>query len=180
MNELNDTTNLNDLPSNNENIKIDISNPQSNIVESNTINELVSGIQDAGGGNVLELPSRDISKSTATITTDEKINVNYIPKSQDYIQEYETKEEILKKENLEKNKKDNIDFLFNEFNIYILMGLLYFMFQLPFFNKYMFKYLPLCFNGDGNLNFQGLLVKSALFSVAIYAIEKLINKLIDL
>ena len=60
MNELNDTTNLNDLPSNNENIKIDISNPQSNIVESNTINELVSGIQDAGGGNVLELPSRDI------------------------------------------------------------------------------------------------------------------------
>ena len=89
MTENNGTTNLNDLPNSNENILLNISEPTSNVVETNTINELVSGIQDATGGGVLELPSRDISQKTTQITNDEKVKVNYIPKTEDYIKQYE-------------------------------------------------------------------------------------------
>lgn len=180
MTENNGTTNLNDLPNSNENILLNISEPTSNVVETNTINELVSGIQDATGGGVLELPSRDISQKTTQITNDEKIKVNYIPKTEDYIKQYETKEEILKNERLQENRKDNIDFLFNELNTYVIIALLYFLFQLPFVNKHLYHYLKTCFDSDGNLNFQGVVVKSLLFAAIIYGIDKFILNLIEL
>jgi hypothetical protein len=175
-----DTTNLNDLPNNENNITMTVEQPNSNIVESNTLNEVVSGIQEASRGGMLELPSRDIPQAPSNVQVDEKVNTNFIPKTEDYIGLQESKEEILEKERKEENQKNNIDFLFNELNSYVLMALVYFLFQLPFVNKYIYKYIPFCFHGDGNLNVQGILFKSILFSALIYLIDKSVENIVKL
>ena len=56
-------------------------------LEQNTINSLISGIQQASASGLTTLPSRDIPQMTSQITQDQQIKPNYIPQvnNNDYI-----------------------------------------------------------------------------------------------
>ena len=62
--------------------------------------------------------------------------------------------------------------VYNEFQTPLLLAVLYFLFQLPFFRKILFNYMPFLFLQDGNLNINGFLFKSVLFGLIFYIIDK--------
>ena len=51
----------------------------------------------------------------------------------------------------------------------LLVGLLFFIFQLPFIRKNLFIYLPSLFNKDGNPNLSGYLFNSAIFALLYFS-----------
>jgi hypothetical protein len=127
------------------------------------------------------LPTRDIPMDQIAYLNDEEIQPNFIPKpkiTSDYVGNYEmiTEEKIRSKENKDK-KMSFIDELLSELQTPILIGVLYFFFQLPLVNTLIFKrfsFLTL-YNSDGNINFYGIFVKSLFFGSIFYSIHKTIG-----
>jgi hypothetical protein len=127
------------------------------------------------------LPTRDIPMDQTGYLNDEEIQPNFIPKpkiTSDYVGNYETitEDKIRNKENRDK-KMSFIDDLLSELQTPILIGVLYFFFQLPLVNTLIFKrfsFLTL-YNSDGNINFYGIFVKSLFFGSIFYSIHKTIG-----
>jgi hypothetical protein len=125
------------------------------------------------------LPSRDIPRETLEYTQDEEIQANYIPKravSKDYVREYEDMTERNLREYEGKKKAMNSA---NEFTdrmqIPLLIAILYLIFQLPIVNTMVFKKFSwlAIYDLDGNFNFYGLLLKSALFGGVFYGFQRI-------
>ena len=122
-----------------------------------------------------QLPPRDFPKNQDFYNLDEKIHANYIPPSpplnNDFIRKYEEEKEKEWKKNVEKKCKSNrIDDVIEKTQIPFIVAILYFIFQLPLVNKYIFKYLSFLsiYNADGNFNIYGLCLKSILFGIVFY------------
>lgn len=105
---------------------------------------------------------------------DERTVPNHIPSQKlthDYLREYEDKMAQLSLEhNKDKYRKDLISSMYDELQTPILLGVLFFLFQLPFINAFMFQNLSFLkiHNNDGNLNLYGMLFKSFLFGLAYF------------
>jgi hypothetical protein len=105
---------------------------------------------------------------------DEHTIPNHIPSQKlthDYLREYEDKMAQLSHEhNKDKYRKELISSLYDELQTPILIGVLFFLFQLPFINAFMFQNLGFLkiHNEDGNLNLYGLLFKSIMFGLAYF------------
>jgi hypothetical protein len=69
--------------------------------------------------------------------------------------------------------KNSLDDMYNEIQTPLLLAVLYFLFQLPFFRKLLFTYIPFLFSTDGNLNINGFLFTSLLFGLTFYTINKI-------
>ena len=127
------------------------------------------------------LPSRDIQMDTTIYSNDEQIQPNYIPKvklSNDFISEYEDlTEKKLEKHEQEQHRQKMIDIILTELQIPIFISILYFFFQLPIVNSAIFKKLSFLslYNSDGNINFNGLLLKSIIFGCLFYFSMKLVT-----
>lgn len=166
-------TNINDLP-NSENVKLSIedkNNPSVNM------NEIFKEIQTTGtGGN---LPSRDIPINTNNISMDHTSKPNYIPKHEDYIDETEMEDvnEIVETKRKETNKKDSLEMLYEELQVPVLLGVIYFVFQMPVFNEMMVKYLSFSFHADGGINLSGIVLKSAMFAGIYFILTKCIHNI---
>ena len=127
------------------------------------------------------LPSRNIPQMTNSLTQDPVTQPNYIPPiptknyNTDYIQddEFETNEEILRKYNKRENRENSLDEMYSEIQNPLLLSVLYFLFQLPFFRKLLFQYFPALFNKDGNFNLSGFVFSSVLFGLFYYLLEKI-------
>jgi hypothetical protein len=144
-------------------------------LDQQTISQIVSGLQQASVTGATQLPSRDIPQSIENIMHDQQIQPTYIPPEQqkDYINEYEnTTENIIENYNKNIKYKDSLDELYDEIQIPLLISVLYFLFQLPIFKKYLYKYFPVLFYKDGNINIYGLLFMSALFGMLYYLLSK--------
>ena len=162
-----DTTSLDDLPGPGE---------LSNAGSSEDVNEIVSGIQQAAQSGGLDLPSRDVPINTSSVTLDGQAQSDYIPEQKEtYIETMETPETVLRESSVEQKQMDNLNHIYNELHIFILIAFVYFIFQLPVFLKTMMKYLPFCFSEDKNLNLQGTIIKSILFSGILYVLSKSID-----
>jgi len=129
----------------------------------------------------IRLPSRDIPVDTTNYLQDEQVQPNYIPKSNvssDYIRDYEeTTEKHIREHEKKKYRESVIDDILTEFQTPILIGILFFIFQLPIINTIIFKkfsFLSL-YNEEGNFNFYGLLFKSILFGSLFYSVQKITN-----
>jgi len=145
-------------------------------LDQQTISQIVSGLQQASVTGATQLPSRDIPQSTENIMHDQQIQPTYIPPEQqkDYINEYEnTTENIIENYNKNLKYKDSLDELYDEIQIPLLIAVLYFLFQLPIFKKYLYKFFPVLFYKDGNINIYGLLFMSALFGMLYYLLSKI-------
>ena len=185
---MSDTTRILDLPTdpaggnNNGNVNIQASEmskqaPTSMTLDQLTINQIVSGLQQASSTGATQLPSRDIAMNTNNIVQDPYIQANYIPppphQQVDYTQTNEGPNDIIDNYNNNKQYSDSLDDMYSEIQTPLLIAALYFLFQLPFFRKYLFSYFPVLFSMDGNLNINGFLFMSALFGILFYLLNKI-------
>lgn len=154
-------------------------NQANGTLDEATISQIVSGLQNASRNGATQLPSRDISMSTIGISNDPHVQPNYVPPPQDntdYIRNYEQTSDMINDYN--KNTQDNnsLDDMYNEIQVPLLLAVMYFLFQLPFFRKILFGYFPVLFSTDGNMNINGFLFTSALFGLLYYMINKITNR----
>jgi len=191
---MSDSTSIHDLPTDptgggniSNNISLNAtempntSNPMpttSLTLDQSTISQIVSGIQQASSTGATLLPSRDIPRTTENMMHDPQIQANYIPQVQqkDYIREYETPQEVLDNYNRNVKQTDALDDMYEEFQIPLLLAILFFFFQLPIFKKKMFTFLPFLFFKDGNYNIQGYVFMSVLFGLFYYLLSKVMSQ----
>ena len=144
-------------------------------VMQKNLNQFVTGIQQASAAGLTTLPSRDIPQNQEHISRDESIKPNYIPQQQeniDYIGQYQTNEDIVRNQAQKQDKQDSLDILYNTIQTPLLIGVLYFIFQLPVIHKQIFRFLPSLFNTDGNPNLSGYIVKSVAFASSYFMLTK--------
>lgn len=147
-------------------------------LDQSTINQIVNGLQQLGSTSITQLQSRDIPRTTENVVQDPYVQANYIPPPQpnsvkDYINEYPEKNEIISNYNRQTKHLSQLDQLYEEIQIPLMIIILYFIFQLPAFKKMIFKYFPILFFKDGNMNIYGYLFTSLLFGILYYLISKL-------
>jgi len=143
------------------------------------MNELVAGIQQASASGATQLPSRDIPMNQSAITQDREVQPNFVPEhpNDDYIAEAENMEDYMLNNIQKRNKEDTIELLLEHMQIPILLGLLYFLFQLPIARTFIHKYIPTFFGKDGNQNLGGHLFFSVLFAGSYFMITSIIKKI---
>jgi len=144
-------------------------------LDQSTINQIVNGLQQASSAGLTQLQSRDIPRNTENIMQDPQIQANYIPpnrETEDYIGDYEDNDEIISKYNRRVEQDSSLDQLYDEIQVPLLICILYFLFQLPIFRRLLFKYFPVLFFRDGNINIYGYLFTSVLFGTLYYFISK--------
>ena len=143
-------------------------------LDHNSINELVTGLQKLAMTGGTQLPSRDIPTTTTHLSADEEIQPNFIPKptEKNYIDDEEDNDDIINEYNSRINKDSQMDALYNEFQTPILLAILFFLFQLPFFKKNLFTYVPALFMNDGNYNIYGFIFISVFFAFVYYLLSK--------
>jgi hypothetical protein len=158
----------------------------------NIMNEMISGLQRASASGMTNLPSRDIPMTTSNMMNDAQIKPNFIPNPQaqaqqinqygprpmpsnNYIEEHETditSEEKYRKSQSENSSAENI---YKLMQVPIIVGILYFVFQLPVTRKYVLKFIPSVFNSDGNYNISGLIFMSSLFASSFFGLSKVLE-----
>ena len=186
---MSDTTSIMDLPTDpvggGNNISLsateNISNNQqpnsaSYSLDQTTINQIVSGLQQASLSGTTQLQSRDISMSTAQLSHDLQTQPNYVPipskNNEDYIKNSETTADMINNYNRGEKNYASLDEAYNEIQTPLLLAVLYFLFQLPFFRKFLHTYAPSLFSNDGNLNVSGFVFSSFLFGLTYYFCNK--------
>ena len=122
-----------------------------------------------------QLPSRDIPLQTEQLTNDNQIQPNYIPQPQNTNFINDDNDDISRYYNKER-RENSLDELYDEMQAPLLLGVLYFLFQLPIFKKLVFKYLPFLCHTDGNYNFNGLIFTCSLFGFIYYLLYKIVKK----
>lgn len=144
-------------------------------LDQTTINQIVNGLQQATLAGATQLPSRDIPMNTSGISVDPQVVPNYVPPpppNQDYIRNYEQTSDMVDNYNRGKQMNDSLDDVYNEIQTPLLLAVLYFLFQLPFFRKFLYNYIPFLFSTDGNYNLNGYLFTSGLFGLLFYLLMK--------
>lgn len=146
-------------------------------LSQNTIAELVSGIQNITKNGSSSLPSRDIPMNENRVVTDEEVKTNYVPATEntDYIQDYQTNENIIREHESTIKKQASIEDIYEELQTPIIVMLIYFLFQLPAFKKYERRFIPGLFGQDMNINIYGILFNSILIALIVFTIRRLLN-----
>ena len=141
-------------------------------------NSMINDLQKASQSGVTSLPSRDIPMNTQQITQDEHIQPNFVPdNNNDYIGNNIMIDNTVNQNN---NNINILDDFYNTLQTPILLAILYFIFQLPIFKKYLFKYLPSLFGKDGNQNIYGYIFYSIMFGSFYVFVNNLISRLNDI
>tara|TARA_B100000902_G_scaffold96841_1_gene99485 strand:- start:190 stop:909 length:720 start_codon:yes stop_codon:yes gene_type:complete len=146
----------------------------------NNYNELINQLQKASSQGATGLPSRDIPSNPSQVNNDVEIKPNYVPpppSHEDYINNMQTPEYLIHENNKRQKNMDSLELIYGEFQLPLLVCILYFLFQLPFFKKNVKKSLPSLFGDDGNPNLYGYFFNSALFGILFYILLQFINRL---
>jgi len=147
-------------------------------LDQTTISQIVNGLQQAAISGATQLPSRDIPMNTTGHSNDAQVQPNYIPLAErqtDYIKDYEQPSDMINHYNKQINRANSLDDMYNEIQTPLLLAVLYFLFQLPFFKRFLFGYFPVLFSNDGNFNINGFLFTSVLFGLLFYLLNKVTN-----
>lgn len=176
---LNETTSqiMNQNPNPNQNPNQN----SNNVIQNNpNYNELISQLQKASSQGVTQLPSRDIPMNPTQTANDVEIKPNFVPpppSHEDYIQNMQTPDELINQNNRIMNNQNNLEQFYSTIQLPLIVSLLYFIFQLPYFRQFIKKMLPVLFKNDGNMNLYGFFFNSALFGTLFFIINKLISNL---
>jgi hypothetical protein len=128
--------------------------------------QLHSVLKEASASGATVLPSRDIPQNTLPIQHDQEIKPNFVPKQDnDYIGNILDRERVIQENKKKQNKSDNMDYIYQQLQLPLLVGLMYFIYQLPAVRKYVLVFLPTLFNKDGNPNLSGYLFNSVVFAL---------------
>jgi len=174
------STNIHALPSPpTENVVMNVQQqqppPLQSSIDQDTMQQILSGLQDASSGGYTQLPSRDIPQNTTDHVIDRQVQPNYIP-TPEHPQSYVEDDTCPTEEptTLFKNMDERI---YHEIQGPLMFALLYFIFQLPIVKKTLFLYLPFLFMNDGNINLYGYVLTSALFGIICFIMAKAVNSL---
>jgi hypothetical protein len=187
---MSNSTNINDLPVINEPVQ---NQPQPNPIaqnapqetqqnvslDPNTINQIVNELHQATLSGATKLASRDIPMETLSIQQDNSVSPNYVPEpnsvNSNYITHDNDIDTIIQKQHISTIKQNNIENIYNELQTPILLGVLYFLFQLPIFKTILYRTFPILFLNDGNLSINGYIFYSTLFSIIFYFFNRLVG-----
>jgi hypothetical protein len=140
------------------------------------LNQFVTGIQQASAAGMTTLPSRDIPQNQQHLSQDVHIQPNYIPPASnnqlDYIRAEQTNDEIIRAQAQKQEKKNSLDVLYDEIQTPALIGILFFLFQLPVIQKQLCKILPSLCNKDGNPSLSGYIFTSVSFASVYFFLVK--------
>ena len=140
------------------------------------LNQFVTGIQQASAAGMTTLPSRDIPQNQQQLSQDVRIQPNYIPPASnnqlDYIRAEQTNDEIIRAQAQKQEKKNSLDVLYDEIQTPALIGILFFLFQLPVIQKQLCKILPSLCNKDGNPSLSGYIFTSVSFASVYFFLVK--------
>ena len=152
-----------------------------NVIQNNpNYNELISQLQKVSNQGITQLPSRDIPMNPTQTSNDVQVKPNFVPPppiQEDYIQNMQTPEELINQNNRQISYQNNLEQFYNEIQLPLIVSLLYFIFQLPYFRQIIKKFLPFLFQKDGNQNLYGYFFNSLLFGILFYVIIKFISNL---
>ena len=138
--------------------------------------QLSSVLKDAAAAGATVLPSRDIPQNTMSLQHDQETKPNFVPKGdEDYIGNILDKEKLLQENQKKQNQSDNMDYIYQQLQIPILVGIIYFLFQLPIIRKYVMAFLPNLFNKDGSPNLSGYIFNSVIFALFYTLLIKGLN-----
>ena len=152
--------------------------------QMNGQNQMMGGGSGGFSGDSMQrappsMMNRGMPQDTESYQNDEQMRPNHIPTAKlttDYLREYEDKMvQMTGEHQKEKHRKELIGSLYDELQTPILIGVLFFLFQIPMINTLMFKYLSFMkiYNDDGNLNLYGLMFKSILFGFTYFGFVRL-------
>lgn len=146
-------------------------------LSQNMINQVINGIQEASKTGSTDLPSRDIPIDPARITQDQQVQPNFVPEvtapqKADYIKQHEIESEVESKQIRNEHVNSKLDTLYDEIQTPLLIGVLFFILQLPFFGKFLRKNFQSLYTNDGNINMYGYIFKATLFSGIYYGLQK--------
>ena len=131
--------------------------------------------------NPANLQSRDIPQNTQQFNSQDQIRPNYVPdENEDYINNDETLFSMMQKNKQDENKKDRMDMLYDEAQMPLLVMVLFFAFQMPFFKKTIAKQFPKLLQTDGNYTLGGYALSTILFGGAFYGIKRSVDYLTDM
>ena len=133
------------------------------------------------------LPSRDIPQDQGSLVQDIQVQPNYVPPVPDtvrttaeYMKQYdETTDRKISAHKQEKESQSRIDNMVEQGQVPVLVAMLFFIFQMPIVDVYVFKYLSFMalHDTDGNFTLNGLIMRSAAFGAVFYGITYVINML---
>lgn len=166
------STNISELP-----VDPGISQASNIVLETKEKKSIADNILDAANAGLTSLPSRDIPSTTTQHSHDITTTANYVPDGaeKDYIKNHNNERGYEMSVQKENTRKGNFDILFEEFHLSVLIGLLYFLFQLPIFKSTMYKLFGFLFKKDGNYNLGGYISVSILFGLSFYASQRVIE-----
>jgi hypothetical protein len=152
------------------------------------MNEVMQGVQRASANGMTMIPTRDIPMNPNAFTHDDQARPNYVPQPPhdgaggyagggDYIKEHTSMESIVRANARQSNQLDTIEAIYYDLQMPILLGVLYFIFQMPVFRAQLLHFLPSLFGEDGNFKMIGLTATSAMFAGTFFVIMKIFNKL---
>jgi hypothetical protein len=192
MSDHKDSTNIDDLPNaasqENANMNMYVSekntdyNPSYDTekpptIDNKSVNDILSQTNHVAMSGALELPMRDVPRNAHNINLDEQVNTEYMHDRHraDYIQNWEDNQQIMYDQQRSDIQLDNMEVVYEQFQLPILIMMIYFFFHLPVVNKWFHRTFTFCFMKDGNMNFQGYVLKSFLFALLFYVLNKNIN-----
>lgn len=128
--------------------------------------QLSSALKEAQASGATVLPSRDIPQQTLSMQQDYQTKPDYVPTSEtnDYIGNILNKEKIILEQKQKQNHADNLEYIYQSLQLPILIGIMYFLFQLPFIRKNLLTFLPNLFNKDGSPKLSGYIFNSVVFA----------------
>ena len=177
-----DSTSIAQLPSA-ENISLKTTEKPPSQLSPDTINQIVQGLQSASKTNATQLPSRDIPMQTMHMSQDRQTIPNYVPDKQkqvDYIQEQANIQNIIHQHQTEAEEEKKKESIYDEFQPPLFVAILYFLFQMPFLQKWAMKIVPSLFSKDGNPTTGGFIIKSLIFGLLFYGVQKSTNYLSEI
>jgi hypothetical protein len=171
------TTSIDQLPMttmNDSNTKSTTYNP--NIIET-APTDVLQQIKEELSNITNPLPSRDIPQNTLDVVQDIQTTPDYIPSSEvyNYIDQDVNNNVIVSNyEQMERISK-GVNSLYEEFQYPLLIGILYFIFQLPIFKTYISIYLPYLISKENTYNLYGYIFVSFLYSISFTFLFKIIQ-----
>ena len=148
-------------------------------LSSDSINKIVMGLQQASSTGMTQLPSSHIPMQPQIITQDPQVKPNYVPPgpTEDYIKQHDTIDSLMNESKKTQKEQDKLDVLYNELQMPIIVMTLFFIFQMPFFQKKFQSLFPTLFLKDVHHNILGYMVKTSLFGIIFYGLNKATNYL---
>jgi hypothetical protein len=152
-------------------------------LDQTTINQIVGGIKDAERDGSTRLQSRDMPQDTTQFTQDVQIKPNFIPthnNSNDYISEDQERNNTTQNNSLNSNSifGERGRDVYAEIQTPLLLSILFFIFQMPFFKNKIMEMMPFLFISDGNYSVNGYISISILFGVLYYSINTILVNII--